>query len=89
MRLHNTSKKQSNWIPNSEFTETARMYLAIAYQSQFVPGSTDPKSEEMAQKSIATFAQVVDSAKDPANPPKASKCDAQHRRSVLSAEEIS
>jgi tetratricopeptide (TPR) repeat protein len=54
--------------PDSEFTETARMYLAIAYQSQFVPGSTDPKSEEMAQKGIAIFKQVVDSARDPANP---------------------
>jgi Tfp pilus assembly protein PilF len=33
--------------------EAARLYLALAYQSQFVPGSTDPRSEEMAQKSIA------------------------------------
>ena len=56
--------------PDSEFTETARMYLATAYTSQFVPGSTDPKSEEMAQKGIATFKQVVESAKDPANPNK-------------------
>src|SRR5512143_3405055 len=48
--------------------ETARMYLATSYTSQFVPGSTDPKSEEMAQKGIATFKQVVDNAKDPANP---------------------
>ncbi len=45
--------------------ETARMYLATAYTSQFVPGSTDPKSEEMAQKGIETFSQVVDNAKDP------------------------
>jgi len=50
--------------------ETARMYLATAYTSQFVPGSTDPKSEEMAQKGIVTFKQVVDNAKDPANPNK-------------------
>jgi tetratricopeptide (TPR) repeat protein len=48
--------------------ETARMYLATAYTSQFVPGSTDPKSEEMARKGIETFQQVVDSAEDPANP---------------------
>jgi tetratricopeptide (TPR) repeat protein len=61
-------EKSVDLDPDSEFTETARMYLAIAYQSQFVPGSTDPKSEEMAQKSIATFKQVVDTAKDPANP---------------------
>ncbi len=50
--------------------ETARMYLAICYQSQFVPGSTDPKSGEMAQKSIDTYKQIVENAKDPANPNK-------------------
>jgi tetratricopeptide (TPR) repeat protein len=48
--------------------ETARMYLATAYTSQFVPGSTDPKSEEMASKGIETFKQVVDMAADPAKP---------------------
>jgi tetratricopeptide (TPR) repeat protein len=48
--------------------EVARMYLATAYTSQFVPGSTDPKSEEMASKGIETFKQVVEGAKDPANP---------------------
>jgi tetratricopeptide (TPR) repeat protein len=50
--------------------ETSRMYLATAYTSQFIPGSSDPKSEEMAQKGIETFKQVVDSAKDPADPNK-------------------
>lgn len=45
--------------------ETARMYLATAYTSQFVPGSSDPKSEQMAQKGIETFKQVVDNSKDP------------------------
>jgi tetratricopeptide (TPR) repeat protein len=45
--------------------ETARMYLATAYTSQFIPGSSDPKSEEMAQKGIETFKQVVDNSKDP------------------------
>ena len=48
--------------------EVARMYLATSYTSQFVPGSTDPKSEEMAQKGIETFKKVVEGAKDPANP---------------------
>ncbi len=48
--------------------ETARMYLAISYQSQFVPGSTDPKSEEMAKKAIDTFRQVVDLSKDQDSP---------------------
>lgn len=42
--------------------ETARMYLATAYTYQFVPGSTDPKSEEMAKKGIATFQEVIDRA---------------------------
>ena len=46
--------------------ETARMYLATAYTSQFVPGSSDPKSELMAQKGIETFKQVVAQSKDPA-----------------------
>ncbi len=50
--------------------ETSRMYLATAYTSQFIPGSSDPKSEENAHKAIATFTQVVDNAKDPANPNK-------------------
>ncbi len=48
--------------------EVARMYLATAYTSQFVPGSTDPKSEEMANKAIETFKHVVEMAKDPSNP---------------------
>ncbi len=66
-------EKAVNLDPDSEFTETARMYLAIAYQSQFVPGSSDPKSEEMAQKSIETFKEVVDKAKDPSNPSESVK----------------
>jgi len=48
--------------------ETARLYLATSYTQQFVPGSTDPKSEEMADKAIATFKMVVDKSKDPAKP---------------------
>ena len=48
--------------------ETARMYLATAYTYQFVPGSTDPKSEEMAKKGIETFQEVIDRAKDQAKP---------------------
>ena len=50
--------------------EVARMYLATAYTSQFVPGSTDPKSEEMASKGIETFKEVVERAEDPAQPNK-------------------
>jgi tetratricopeptide (TPR) repeat protein len=48
--------------------ETARMYLATAYMSQFVPGSTDPKSEEMAKKAIATFTEVVEKPSNPDKP---------------------
>jgi Tfp pilus assembly protein PilF len=32
--------------------EIARMYLATAYTSQFVPGSSDPRSEEMAKRAL-------------------------------------
>jgi tetratricopeptide (TPR) repeat protein len=53
--------------------EQARMYLATSYTSQFVPGSTDPKSEEMAKKGITTFKQVVESAKDPEHPNESQK----------------
>lgn len=41
----------------------ARIYLATAYTSQFVPGSTDPESEANAHKAIDIFKQVVDLAK--------------------------
>lgn len=44
--------------------ETARMYLATTYTSQFIPGSADPKSEEMGQKGISTFKEIVDKCKD-------------------------
>ncbi len=48
--------------------EIARMYLATTYTSQFVPGSPDPKSTEMAEKAIATFTDVIDKAKDKSKP---------------------
>jgi tetratricopeptide (TPR) repeat protein len=37
----------------------ARSYLATTYASQFVPGSPDPKSIEMANKAIATFEGIL------------------------------
>jgi tetratricopeptide (TPR) repeat protein len=46
--------------------KTARMYLATSYTSQFVPGSPDPKSIEMANKGIEAFQNVLDM--DKANP---------------------
>jgi tetratricopeptide (TPR) repeat protein len=39
--------------------DVARMYLATTYTSQFVPGSPDPKSQQMAGKAIETFKEVV------------------------------
>jgi tetratricopeptide (TPR) repeat protein len=50
--------------------EVARMYLATSYTSQFIPGSTDPKSLEMANKGLKIFEEVVAKAKDPAKPNK-------------------
>jgi tetratricopeptide (TPR) repeat protein len=48
--------------------ESARMYLATAYSSQFIPGANDPKSLEMADKAIKTFEEVVAKAADPNKP---------------------
>jgi tetratricopeptide (TPR) repeat protein len=45
--------------------DMARLYLAMAYMSQFVPGSTDPKSQQMAMKAIDTFKEIVAKAEDP------------------------
>lgn len=47
--------------------DVARMYLATSYTSQFVPGSPDPSSLEMANKGIATFKDVVAAATDTPN----------------------
>jgi tetratricopeptide (TPR) repeat protein len=47
--------------------QVARMYLATTYTSQFVPGSPDPKSNEMAEKAIATFKDVIESDKTSPN----------------------
>ena len=43
--------------------QVARMYLATTYTSQFVPGSPDPKSNEMADKAIQTFEEVLNTDK--------------------------
>lgn len=45
--------------------QVARTYLATTYSSQFVPGSPDPKSREMADKAIATFKEVAESDPEP------------------------
>jgi tetratricopeptide (TPR) repeat protein len=48
--------------------ETARLYLAIAYMQQYIPGDT--KTEEMAYKAINTFQTIIEKSKDPARPSK-------------------
>jgi len=48
--------------------ENARMYLATTYTSQYIPGSVDPKSEEMAKKAIEIFSDIVSRASDPNKP---------------------
>jgi len=48
--------------------ESARMYLATAYSSQFIPGASDPKSLEMANKAIAVFEEVIAKAVDQNKP---------------------
>jgi tetratricopeptide (TPR) repeat protein len=40
--------------------DVPRVYMATAYMLQFIPGSVDPKSEQMALKAIATFTEVVE-----------------------------
>ncbi len=46
--------------------EVARMYLATTYSTQFVPGSPEARSTQMAEKAIATFQDVVN--RNPSNP---------------------
>ena len=43
--------------------QVAKIYLGTAYSLQFVPGSPDPKSKEMADKAIATFKSIVETDK--------------------------
>src|SRR5437867_4319407 len=38
----------------------ARMYLATAYSSQYIPGSPDPKNNETADRAIAAFRNVLE-----------------------------
>jgi tetratricopeptide (TPR) repeat protein len=47
--------------------EVARMYLATSYSQQYIPGSPDPTSTQMAQDAIKTFKEVVDSKPDNPN----------------------
>ena len=44
--------------------EMARMYLGTAYMSQFIPGSSDPRNAEVANKAIETFKNIVDTSQD-------------------------
>jgi tetratricopeptide (TPR) repeat protein len=44
------------------------MYLATAYSSQFIPGATDAKNLDMANKAIARFEEVVGKSADSNKP---------------------
>jgi tetratricopeptide (TPR) repeat protein len=44
---------------------TARLYLATAYMSQYIPGAESPENKEMAQRANEEFQKVLD--KDPGN----------------------
>jgi tetratricopeptide (TPR) repeat protein len=48
--------------------ESARMYLATAYSSQYIPGASDPKSHEMANNAIKVYKEVIEKAADPNKP---------------------
>jgi tetratricopeptide (TPR) repeat protein len=57
-------EKALNEDPNFE---VARLYLATSYMSQYVPGSTDPRSEQMAEKAIKTFEFIANGGKNREN----------------------
>jgi len=44
---------------------TARLYLATAYMSQYIPGADSPENKQYAQSALEQFQQVL--AKDPKN----------------------
>jgi len=48
--------------------EIARMYLATAYMSQFIPGSDDPRSDQMVNQAITTFKEVVANSENKGEP---------------------
>jgi Tfp pilus assembly protein PilF len=45
--------------------QTARLYLATAYMSQYIPGAESPENVEMAQKANKEFSNVLE--RDPQN----------------------
>ena len=48
--------------------EIARMYLGSAYMSQFIPGSRDPRNEQIVNQAIKTFEQVVANSESAGEP---------------------
>jgi tetratricopeptide (TPR) repeat protein len=50
--------------------ENARIFLAMSYSSQFIPGSKDSKNLELANKAIQNFEEVIGKAKNPDKPNK-------------------
>src|ERR1043166_282785 len=47
---------------------TARLYLATAYMSQYIPGADSPENRQFAQSALEQFNKVLE-----ANPDKANK----------------
>src|ERR1017187_8452264 len=39
--------------------ETAKLYLATAYMNQYIPGANSPENNEMAQKALDAFLDVL------------------------------
>jgi tetratricopeptide (TPR) repeat protein len=50
--------------------ESARVFLGMAYSSQYIPGSLDSQNLEIANKAIRNFEEVVTKAEDPSKPNK-------------------
>jgi Tfp pilus assembly protein PilF len=43
---------------------TARLYLAMAYYSQYIPGAESPENQQMADRALAEFQKVLEQKKD-------------------------
>ena len=48
--------------------EESHVYLATSYMLQFMPGSSDPKNEQYAQKAIETFRSVIERSEKKGEP---------------------
>jgi tetratricopeptide (TPR) repeat protein len=64
MKYQNAAEYFEKAVELDPGLEDAWVYLGTSYYSQFVPGSVDPRSQQMANKAIETFKKIVDSAED-------------------------